>query len=174
MGYTTEFKGKFSLTPSLSDEQRKYLKKFSQTRRMKRDPKKLMELFKGKGGYPGRTGTPEEIYGNQGQFFVGGEGFRGQDRDGSVIDGNYPPMGQPSLWCQWIPNKDGNKLKWDGGEKFYHYTEWLEYLIRNFFEPWGIKVSGVVKWEGEDSDDMGKIVVVNNEVTVLKANISYE
>ena len=173
MGYTTDFYGSFSLTPSLSNEQKEYINKFSETRRMKRHPDRLMLLFKGEGGFPNRTGTPEDIYGNQGQFFVGGLGSFGMDNDASVIDGNKPPLGQPGLWCQWIPNEDGTALEWDGGEKFYHYTEWLEYLIENFFEPWGIKVNGEVKWEGEDRSDLGKIVVIENDVTELTGHIDY-
>lgn len=200
MGYTTDFYGEFNLTPSLTQEQTDYINKFSDTRRMKRDVNKLMELYKGEGGYPGRTGTPEEIYGPDGCYFVGGTGSAGQDHDSSIIDYNRPPglptyeqtrnlpfnemwdneqklikegKCQPGLWCQWVVEGDNNTLAWDGNEKFYEYTAWLEYLITNFFEPWGVKVNGEVEFQGEDRDDRGKIVVTDNEVQVLNAHIEY-
>jgi hypothetical protein len=199
MGYTTDFQGVLFLNNDLTTEQFEYLTKFNNTRRMKRDVNKLMELFKGEGGYPGRTGTPEEIYGNDGEYFVGGTGHAGQDRDESIIDFNTPPgqldfttenynerwtqneirriegSCQPGLWCQWMIGEevDGYVLQWDGGEKFYHYVEWLKYLIKNFFEPWGIKLDGEIEWVGEDSNDRGKIVVINNVVTVYDAEYTY-
>ena len=58
----------------------------------------------------------------------------------------------------------GNFLKWDTGEKFYSYTEWLEYLIENFFERWGYILNGEVEFQGEDKSDKGIIVVKNNVV----------
>lgn len=36
----------------------------------------------------------------------------------------------PGIWCQWIINSNG-RLLWNGGEKFHHYIEWLQYLIDN-------------------------------------------
>ena len=73
---------------------------------------------------------------------------------------------QPSLWCQWIPTEDNMGIEWDGGEKFYCYDEWLTYIIDNFLKPWGITLSGEVEYQGEDNDDRGKIIVVDNVVTV--------
>ena len=201
MGYTTDFKGDFYLSNELSQEQFDYLVKLNETRRMKRDVNQLQTLFEGKHGYPGRTGTPEEVYGKDGEYFVGGSGHGGQDRDDSIIDYNTPPGQvpisyggsfiesvnengrrirhgecQPGLWCGWIVENeiDGQVLRWDGGEKFYYYIEWLGYLIKHFFEPWGIKLDGEVYWNGEESEDMGKIVVRNNEIEVYEGSIVYE
>jgi hypothetical protein len=199
MGYTTDFYGEFNLTPSLTEEQTNYINTFSETRRMKRDVNKLMELYKGKHGYPGRTGTPEEIYGNDGEFFVNDDGMSGQRSDESIIDYNTSPgkptykelVGvpsreqwdieqklinegkcQPSLWCQWIV-EENNTLTWDGGEKFYEYTAWLEYLITKFFQPWGIMVNGEIEWQGEERNDRGKIVVTDNVIQVLNGHVEY-
>ncbi len=72
MGYTTNFDGSLKLSKNLTEEQFKYIELFNETRRMKRDVNKLMEMYDGKHGYPGRTGTPQEIYGNDGEYFVGG------------------------------------------------------------------------------------------------------
>lgn len=206
MGYTTDFSGELTLSKPLTVSQFKYLEKFSQTRRMGRDVSKLMELYKGKGGYPGKTvkkNTPEEIYGKEGEYFVGADGFKGQDdKCPSIIDYNTPPgqIGyqdktmdfdkrwkennrrtnkgecQPSLWCQWVveDNGDGQVLQWDQGEKFYHYIEWLKYLINHFFEPWGVKLNGQIDWYGEDRSDMGRITVKDNVVKVSEAVVTYK
>lgn len=192
MGYTTDLYGKLSLSRPLTDKEYEYINKFSGTRRMKRDVNKLMELHQGKHGFPFDSlegKTAEEIYGKEGAYFIGGTGMCGQDFDETVIDGNTPPGQlsysgweksyaeffqeeqkminsgecQPGLWCQWIINED-NELEWDGGEKFYEYTNWLKYLIKNFFEPWGVFLNGEIEWQGEDRDDFGKIIVVDNEV----------
>lgn len=72
--------------------------------------------------------------------------------------------GMPGFWCQWVPNKARNQLKWDGGEKFYNYTKWLTLLMEQFFKPRGIKVDGVVRYHGEDDDDCGNIEVIDTEV----------
>jgi hypothetical protein len=70
----------------------------------------------------------------------------------------------PGYYCQWVPTDDGCDIQWDGGEKFYAYTEWLEYLIKEFLIPWGYTLNGKVSWSGEDTDDQGYITVTNNEV----------
>ena len=195
MGYTTDFTGSFELDKKLTDEQEDYLLRFADTRRMKRDSKTLMKLYKGLYGRPiikpltneqnkmiedlkksgldisvkekEIKGTPEEIYGVDGEFFVGGK-----ERDETIIDYNTTPLGQPSLWCQWTVVN--GELTWDGGEKFYAYILWLEYMINNFFQPWGIKLNGEVEWLGEDPDDFGKIKVTNNKVKILEGKQVYE
>ena len=144
MGYTTDFRGSFEITPKLSNEDRIFLTKLAQTRRMQR---KL-----------------DSKYGVEGEFFVDGAGDFGQDEDKSITDYNRPPRTQPSLWLQWIPNEDGSELEWDGNEKFYSYIEWLQYLITNIFKPKGYKLNGTVEWRGEDWDDTGSIVVKDNKI----------
>ena len=99
------------------------------------------------------------------EYFVGGVGDFGQDDDPSVIDHNDPPKNQPGLWCQWVPSADGGGIEWNGGEKFYYYVEWLNYIIKNFLIPWGLVLNGTVKWRGEDFDDAGKILVKDNVVS---------
>lgn len=71
----------------------------------------------------------------------------------------------PGGYCQWIVSADKKGLEWDGEEKFYNYVEWIEHLIYAYLANWGYTVNGVVRWRGEDFDDMGKITVVNNTVT---------
>lgn len=169
MGYHTEFVGDVTVEPPLNDAEVAYLVKFNESRRMKR----------GKGPY-----------------FVEGEGYGlaiGTDED--VIEMNYPPDGQPGLWCQWRPSEDGARIGWDGAEKFYHAAEWMQYIIDHFLTPaaqeaqrqfnrdaeaagnpfdgftFDHKVSGVIKAQGEDADDKWRLIVEDNEVRVEQAQI---
>lgn len=168
MGYTTDFVGSFEVSPVLKEEHRQYLEYFSNTRRMKRDSN-IAEKFDD----PVREQVGLPI-GEEAEYFVGSEGFMGQSHDKSVIDYNQPPKTQPGLWCQWIPSEDGNFIEWDGGEKFYDYIEWIQYLIDNFLKPWGYKLNGNISWYGEDPEDIGLIEIANNNVNVRQGRIVYE
>lgn len=154
MGYTTEFNGSFRFNKPLDAETHKLLTGLATTRRM------------------ARKGLGAE-YGTEGEFFVNGAGFMGQGEDKTVIDHNRPPKTQPSLWLQWIPNDDGTELAWDGNEKFYSYVNWLEYLIDKILAPRGYSISGEVTYQGEDSEDFGKIVANDNDISVLKGSKIY-
>lgn len=155
MGYTTDFEGSFNITPVLSQTDNEFLTKFSGTRRM------------------ARSVGPE--YGIEGEFYVDGTGWAGgQDSDTMVINYNRPPITQPGLWCQWVPTDDGSELVWDGGEKFYNYVKWLEYLIDKILAPRGYSLNGECKWFGEDRDDVGVIVVENNKVTIRECRLVCE
>ena len=194
MGYSTDFFGSLKLSRPATEQERDYINLLCETRRMKRDVNKLMELYDGKHGNPFATEkTPESIYGNDGEYFVK------DDPDDSIIDHNIPPgqikygelpndsdvwkeneerrskgLCQPGLWCQWRITDDGAKLEWDGGEKFYNYVEWLKYLIIHFFSKWGILLNGEIIWEGDNSDDRGKIIVKDNIVEIKLGKIVYE
>ena len=146
MGYSTNFNGslQFDSKKPVSDKIKNFINKFSDTRRM---------------------GRNIEGYGVEGEFFVDGEGFKGQRVDDIVIDNNQPPKTQPGLWCQWIIDEN-NELAWDGGEKFYHYTEWLFYIVEKILKPNGYSVSGKIEWDGEDFDDNGVIEVDDNKIYV--------
>ena len=168
MGYTTDFFGEFKITPTLKDEHRKYLEKFNETRRMKRNAELAQAL-------PDEerkaTGLP---IGKFGEFFVGGTGHAGQDQDASIIEYNHTPPTQPGLWCQWVPNADGTAIVWDEGEKFYYYVEWLEYIIANFMTPWGYVLNGEVEWHGEEYADLGQIVIKDNKLEVKIGKVVFE
>lgn len=200
MGYTTDFRGSFNITPPLTFEQVAYLIQFAKTRRMKRDAEKTAtrpDILREAVGLP---------VGVDGAYFVGEEGVMGQGAGPDVLDGNNPPGSptrppyvgkggsgaqwekfyreqelakdhpdtQPSLWCQWVPTEDGAYLQWDGGEKFYEYVRWLKYLIRHFFIPWGRTLNGEVDWQGEESDDIGRIRVTDNVVQVGAGIVIYD
>lgn len=163
MGYTTEFDGQFDLDKPLTPEHAAYLRQFCYTRRMRRDAAKTAlrpDPIREAVGLP---------VGEEGAYFVGESGYAGQDDGPDVTDGNSPGGGQPSLQCQWTPNDDGTAIEWDGGEKFYEYVPWIEYLVEHFLGPWGYKLNGVVAWWGEDPGDNGKIVIRNNAVDTVEA-----
>jgi hypothetical protein len=160
MGYTTDFEGDFELDQPLSAAHENYLRAFSNIRHMKRDNKKLKEML------DERRKAVKLRLGKEGEFYVGSAdyGFHGQDKDPSILEYNYPPKTQPGLWCHWVPTEDAEGIEWDGGEKFYYYVEWLEYIVNNFLKPWGYTLNGSVRWRGEEFDDVGRIDVENNVV----------
>lgn len=183
MGYTTDFTGQFLLDRALTEDQRRYLAKFNDTRRMKRNSAKAGQVHD-----PLRLAVGLPI-GQDGGYHVGGEHhlYIGDD----IIDHNVPAPGQlvcnllagnmreiydanqaliltggcqPGLWCQWTPNADGTAIVWDQAEKFYHYIPWIKYLIAHFLAPWGLMLNGSVQWEGENPNDKGTITITDNEV----------
>lgn len=165
MGYETGFEGRFDLDKPLEIAQAEYLFQLSQTRRMKRIAK-IAE----KDPDPVRKAVGLPI-GDEAAYFVGGTGFKGQDRDHSIADYNEPPSVQPSLWLHWSPTEDREGIAWDNGSTFYNYIEWLEYIVEHFLEPWGYTLSGRVDWQGEDEEDKGFIQVIANKVYVNATDI---
>lgn len=161
MGYTTDFNGVLTFNKEVMPELKDYINRFSNTRRMPRDNDKIKEIYPNwkKLCFFGNLG-------NKGEYFAPNSKDYGQEDDASILDYNGFKMSvHPGLWCNWIINDDGN-LEWNGAEKFYNYVEWLEYLIDNFFEPLDYELNGDITWQGEDSDDIGVIHVVNNIVEV--------
>lgn len=152
MGYNTTFKGKFTLNKKLDEETHKFLIKFNETRRMKRNMERLF------------CDSKASEYGVDGEFYADGVGYMGQDDDASVVDSNTPPSTQPSLWCQWRPSDDGKAIEWDGSEKFYSYGKWLQYIINNFLTPKGYTLSGSVEYQGEEPSDRGWLNTLNGAV----------
>lgn len=159
MGYTTEFSGSFKISPSIKEEHVNYINRFSSVRHMKRDVSKLKNIKD-----EVRVAVKLPI-GREGEFFTGEPDPNYLYPTNSIIDHNRPPVTQPGLWCQWVISKD-LELTWDGGEKFYNYVEWLQYLIKNFFAPWGYKLNGFVHWRGEEMYDIGTIEIKDNVIQI--------
>ena len=202
MGYTTYFTGQFDVTPTLKPEHIAYLNAFCETRRMKRDAEKAALLpdpvreaaglpIGPEGGYfvgntenMGQNDDPSVIDHNEPPGMPAMEPAPGPDpmanfnerfnRFSNAQDEARANGAQPGLWCQWVPTEDGTAIVWDEGEKFYNYVEWIKYLLNNFLKPWGYTLNGEVDWSGEENGDLGKIKIVNNEVVVLNAVITYE
>ncbi len=85
------------------------------------------------------------------------------DEDGHPGGSGKPP----AVYCQWIPTEDGGGLEWDGVEKFYYYTEWLEYLISHFLTPWGYVLNGTVRFMGITEGIEGTISVQDSKVVMI-------
>ena len=148
MGYTTEFRGKLNLNKELDADTFAIIKGLNETRRMKR--------------------KVDAKYGMEGEFYFEGSGYCGQGDEPNIINHNEPPKTQPGLWCHWMSTPDKKAIEWDGGEKFYDYVEWLEYLIERVLGPKGYTLTGKLKFQGEEMDDRGLIVVVDNKIQVKK------
>lgn len=181
MGYSTDFYGSFKISPVMDPKHIAYINEFSRTRRMGRLESEAEKLSD-----PLRRAVELPI-GANGAFFVGSgdnnpdrvkekgdSNFAGQQHDNSIIDYNRPPGTQPSLWCQWVITEDGKFFKWDDGEKFYEYVEWLQYIIDNFLIPWGYVLNGEINWEGEEQGDLGIITTNDNQITLKEGHIEYK
>jgi len=158
MGYTTKFEGALTVEPPLAGVHFAYLERFSDTRRVKRDATAVRSV---RDPLREAVGLPP---GTEGEHCVALRTSRRLVHDPTVVDFNAPPSTQPGLWCQWVPNEAGTAIIWNGGEKFYHYVEWLEYLISHFLKPWGYRLDGEVRWRGERFFDQGVIRVVDSVV----------
>jgi DNA-binding protein Fis len=163
MGYTTEFTGHFNVTPLLKKAHRDYLTAFSQVRHMQREVTKLAKKKD-----PLRL-TVKLPIGVDGAYFIGvptPSRPHGDRAPASILSHNHPPMGQPELHCQWVPTSDGKRIVWDGGEKFYEYVAWLQYLVDHFLAPWGYQINGEVSYQGQYPQDHGRVVAVQNKIGI--------
>lgn len=169
MGYTTDFQGEFKFDREVDDAMFEYMKAFNNIRHMKRDAEKASKFV------DIRRESLDLPIGDEGEFYVGSvdDNNMGQDKDDSILDYNNPPSRQPGLWCQWTIGDNKKWLIWDGGEKFYCYTEWLSYLIDNIFKPCGYVLNGEVTWQGEDESDFGILGVENNKVYIRNGERAY-
>ena len=159
-----------SFNPPLTPEHLAYLRRFSQTRRMRRDEEKATALPD-----PHRERVHLPV-GSFGEFFVGGCGFAGQEKDMSVLDQNTPPYAQPDLWCSWCPNEKGTHLEWLGEfstpKDEEDVEKWLNYLVQNFFKKWDYEISGAAKFFDESLQEWA-LIVVDNEQAVWHSEKTY-
>ena len=165
MGYDTDFIGSFDIDKPLDKETQKILKGLNQTRHMKRDTIKLAKRLEI------TTNECIEKYGEEGEYYFIHDKKYDDTAHYDIIDYNNPPSSQPGLWCKWYYNEDENIIEWDGCEKFYEYIDWIKYIIENILEPKDYKLNGCVSWRGEEFDDIGKILIKNNEVFINDRSI---
>lgn len=90
-------------------------------------------------------------------------------RDINALQSMDSPEGAPSSYCQWVVSEDLRGIKWDGGEKFYEYADWLQWIIDNILKPANLSIRGSVHWRGEDATDSGHIVVEGDQHVRLEA-----
>lgn len=79
----------------------------------------------------------------------------------------YSPE-HPDSYNQWEPSEDGMSLRWNGGEKFYDYVDWLEWLVKNYFKPRSIELNGTFRYQGEEIGDVGRIEVKDSSVKLVR------
>lgn len=65
-------------------------------------------------------------------------------------------------YFQWVPSDDLQHIVWDRNEKFYKYTEQLEWLCNKWLRQRQILANGVLYWQGEETGDTGTITVTAN------------
>ena len=169
MGYTTDFTGLgFWTEPPLLEEHKSFLRMFNVTRHV---------CYETAGILPGPTRSqviplvgPDAWHILKDDLirpnFAAVSSILGEDRL-PALHYNRSPDGVPSLWCGWTVDEQGH-IVWDGAEKFYKYVQWLEFLIDTYLRPWGYTLNGTVDYKGASADDFGRIIVVDNEVTVAQ------
>jgi len=79
------------------------------------------------------------------------------------------PMPVPAGYNQWQLTQGRRGLEWDGGEKFYHYVEWLQYLLDHVLAPVDVSLTGCVQYQGESIGDTGTLTVEEGRVVKRKA-----
>jgi hypothetical protein len=154
VGSTTDFIGHIDIDPPLNDAEIEYLSAFSASRRCE------------------RPGGPYAVPGNP-------MAESPSDFEGDTY--NQEPVGQPGLWCQWVPCWDGCCLTFDGHEKFYSPVRWMRYLIAHFLKPgahasrsgderfrgftFDHRLDGMIVGCRRDDKELYAIVVSNNRVS---------
>ena len=77
----------------------------------------------------------------------------------------------PDSYNQWELTKDCQHLEWDGGEKFYHYDAWLQWLIDYVLTPQGITIAGTVEYAGEEISDRGILTIEAGQVVKQQVDL---
>ncbi len=130
--------GSLTITPPLEPAQRAYLGAFHASRRVARDPAVLGDVPD-----PARDAVHLPL-GPEAGYFVAD--VNDETTGSGVIDVNRPALGQPSLYCDWVPTSDGSALEWAGEDSFEAPVEWIAYLDATFLGPWQRQVTGHVDW----------------------------
>jgi hypothetical protein len=156
--------GQFEIDKPLLSRHKNYLSKFLHLKRYKRNIKILKQR---------KDPVREEAnlpLGEDGEFYVAGNVVDDSVWDKSILDYGNHPITQPSSWCLWSVRN--NKLAWNEcSDDFGTHADWLKYLVKNFFDPWGYMLNGQVKWRNEDKflekSSAGKIKIINNQIEVI-------
>lgn len=157
MGSTVRLFGRVEINPPLEKAQIEYLKQFANSRRMKRDPLLVKPLHD-----PLREAVNLPL-GVDAEYYVGHPDY--VDSEVGVVDYNSEPGYQPDVWCGWTAFDDGTHLVDTGCDKFPKFKEWLEYMIKHFFEPWGRKLNGSILWSIQYGKYKGILSVTDNVVS---------
>ena len=83
------------------------------------------------------------------------------------LDGEFSNGELPDSYCQWKVGEDWQSIKWNGGEKFYCYIEWIRAINRRYLLPRKYLLNGEVLFQGEDVKDCGRIVAKDGKIEVF-------
>jgi hypothetical protein len=158
MGVSTTYLGHIEITPPLNQAEYDYLRMFSRSRRSHRDG----------GPYGVWPRDPHD----EAPMLHGDE---------AAARANQIAEGQPGYWCQWVPCPHGCCLGWDGQEKFYAGSAWLQYVIDHFLRPgaharrskdvqfrrftFDHDTNGVLVGEQQDNRELFSLTVRHGKVT---------
>lgn len=156
MGYSTSFYGTIDISPALSEDMFKYIRKFSNVRHVKRDVATIPSLNDGEGLSFCFNGNP----GTDGCYYVG------EDRtvDSPTSDADEPLDGL-SHWCDFSVSTTGDALVWTKCSDTKNGLEWITFLIEHFLKPLGHVCNGKMECQGDEFDDQWELCVENNKVT---------
>jgi hypothetical protein len=87
------------------------------------------------------------------------------------VDGEDFNKHAPRSYCQWEMSKDCMSLVWDGGEKFYNYEEWLQFIYDTYLKPDGVELLGEIKFQGEEFGDCGTLAFVGGKLAKKKLQL---
>lgn len=73
----------------------------------------------------------------------------------------------PNSYFQWLPSESLDTIVWDGNEKFYEYTDWLQWIVDHLSVK-KITASGRILFQGEDIDDRGYLIVEDRIASVSR------
>lgn len=185
MGYYTDFDGHFTITPPLQDRHEAYLQVWLPMEhrayyedKLKDIPDPLREAvglpIGPEGVYATCVESPDEHW----------------TKDGIVLEprtiGEREELRHltpdtaawcPTRYCYWTVESDDTgrcELQAPQSGKVYSYQEWLLFLLKKFFVPWGYTLNGQVNWNGEDRTDMGVMRIEDNVLSVDVASVTYE
>lgn len=158
--YKTEFYGGYKFSDNTPLYIIDYLKKYFRTCHIVRDVEKIKSV-------------PEwEKY-----SFYGNLGYEGE----LYVNPDDKSHGNKNLlaitkWCHFsIKEKDNcYYLIWNGNSAFYHYEEWLKYIIKRFLAPYNVELNGVMLSVGMEYSDSNYIVIYKNTLSIYYAKDNRE
>lgn len=176
MGYNTTISGKAVFDEKVSVEVIDYINRFNKTRHVLRDVSKIKELDK-----DWQKRTPFMEMDDDAVYYAPGNEEYAR---GSIINNNEYPKSIPDYYCPWkldISKENERQIKKgeiceaeailipDGCDKPYGYTEYLQYIIDNFFEPMKYALHGAFLAIGEEFGDAEYLVVSGGVVKAINA-----
>ena len=157
---TRVFDGCLAFSEPLKQKHKRYLLAFVRTRHVYWNEDAIRERFD-----PIRNAV-ELPLGVNGEFFTG---INPTSQDQSMYL-DIHPLTKPSRRCsvKMKPDHFENTLVYfANGEMYSKQLSWLDYLIKNFFNPWEYNLNGMISWQGMFADDFGLLVVKNNKIKII-------